>query len=224
MIENLWNLKIQILPVVITLVICELPALTRWFNKIPYVPIYFSVFPFSIINRDLSIYLRDDYAYGDDNKLPEDEIERLRKHIINIFIISTTLSVIVTPFLGGFFSAFFLPRDSFSGFCVIFIVYKLIGATEATFDFSKREVANKKTMTWFIIVYLVYLGLFLYIFGETYNWAESFVLKGDWIGLLMASYRGLFGKLILSALILGLLARLASTAITDRKLRDQINE
>lgn len=96
--------------------------------------------------------------------------------------------------------------------------------TEAALDFGKHAVANKKTMTWFLLVYLVYFGLFLYVFGTIYDWAEPFVSIGDWIGLLKAAYVELFGKLILSVLGLGLLSGIAYSAITDRKLRDQIDE
>jgi hypothetical protein len=224
MLENLWNLKIQILPVVLSLVICELPGITRWFKKLPYIPIYFSVFPFSILNHDLSIYLGEDYFYGNGRNLLEEEAENLRKHIINISIISTTLSVIITPLIGGFFSAFFLPLDSFPGFCVIFIAYKLIGMTEAALDFGKHAVANKKTMTWFLLVYLVYFGLFLHVFGTTYDWVEPFIFKKDWIGLFKTTHALLFGKYIFSALIIAILTRLAYAAITDRKLRNQIKD
>jgi hypothetical protein len=222
MIENLWNLKIQILPVVIALIICELPGMTRWLKKLPYIPIYFTVFPFNLLNRDLSIYLGEDYFCGDGSNLPEEEIKSLRSHIIKVSIFSATLSVIVTPFVGGFSSVFFLPSTSFPGFCVIFIAYKLIGMMEAALEFGDHAVANKKTMTWFLLVYLVYFGLFLYIYKTIYDWAGPFVLKGDWIGLLKASYGWLFGTLIFSGLIIGLLSGLASSAITDRKLRDKI--
>jgi hypothetical protein len=223
MINHLWNLKIQILPVVISLIICELPGITRWLKKLPYIPIYFSVFPFNILNRDLSIYLGEDYFYGDGRNLRGEDIERLRKHIINVSMVSAALSVIITPLLGGFFSAFFLPRDSFLGFCIIFIAYKLIGMTEAALDFGKHAVANKKTMTWFLLVYLIYFGLFLYVFGTTYDWTEPFVSQGDWIGLFKNIHSVLFGKYIFSVLIIAFLARFAYSAITDRELRDQLN-
>ncbi len=221
MLGNLWNLKIQILPVVIALIICELPALTRWFKKIPYIPIYFSVFPFNILNRDLSIYLGEDYFYGEDLNLTEDKIEAQRKHINNISTISLALFVFFTPSLGGFLSAFFLPADSLPGFCIIFIVYKLIGMTEAVIDFDKQPVANVKTMMSFILIYLIYFGIFILVFNTTYFWAEPFVLKGDWIGLIKA-IPTLLLYFILSVFVMGPLGRLFSSTITDRKLRDKI--
>lgn len=224
MLGYLWNIKIQIMPVVISLIICELPAMTRWFYKLPYIPIYFTVFPFTFLNRNLSLYLGNDFPYNDIDNLTEADIELLRKRIIIISLISIPLFAIVTPFIGGFLSVFFLPQESFLGFCAIFICYKLFGMIEAAHDFGSHAVANKKTMMCFLFIYLVYFGVFLNVFGTTYDWAKPFVSTGDWIGLLKSSYFELVKNIIINALILGLLSGLAYTAITDRKLRDQIDE
>jgi len=222
MLHDFWNLEIQLLPVVATLFLAELPGLIRRFKRLYYVPIYFSVFPFRELNRDLSRYLGDDYFHGDGPELSQEELSVLQKKIVRLSIISMTLSVVVTPALSGFISAFFLPRSSFAGFVILFIVYKLIGLIQSAMSFCEHAVGTKRNILAYGVIYLVYFGCFITIFEISYDWASPFIAAGDYLALWKEIRMLVFGKIIVLGLIVALLSGVATSLITDRKLREQL--
>ncbi|MDX6766165.1 MAG: hypothetical protein SFU85_05200 [Candidatus Methylacidiphilales bacterium] len=116
MFQNLWNLEIQLIPVIVALLFIEVPGIIRRFKKLFYVPIYFSIFPFRELNKDLSKYLADDWFFGEGASLSKKELDELQKKIVRNSIISMTISVVVTPAIAGFASSFFLPVSSFWAF------------------------------------------------------------------------------------------------------------
>ncbi len=224
MLTKLWELQIQIFPVVCSLIICELPGIIRNLKKLYYVPIYFSMFPLRELNRDLSIYLGEDYFYGEGSGLSDTKLDALRKRILLTSLISLAASVIVTPAIAGFMSAFFLRSIDFAGFCILFIAYKLIGLVRAAMGFKTHAVSNAKTMTWFWLIYIVYFGCFLTVFESTYDWASPFVNTSDWIGLWKAFRGVIFLKIVVSGFIVALIGTAATSIFTDRKLRTQIRD
>lgn len=222
MITKLWTLEVQFFPVVCALLLCEIPGIVRHFHRLYYVPIYFSIFPMRELNRDLSTYLGEDWFYGEGADLSDSKLESLRKRIFLTSLISLAGSVILVPAIAGFLSSFFMRPADFAGFCVLFIAYKLIGLTRAAIGFKEHAVSNKKTMTWFWLVYLVYFGCTLTVFEASYDWASPFVAKGDWAGLWKALRGLLFLKVFVLGFIVALVAAAATSAFTERKLRQQI--
>lgn len=220
--QDLWHIKIQIIPVICTLLLCELPGIVRHLKKLYYVPIYFSVFPLRELNRDLAIYFGDDWFYGSGNALSPAELDALEKRINRTAIISTVLTVVVTPFVAGFVAAFFMPADAFAGFCLLFVLYKLAGLVHAAIGFKAHAVSNKKTMTMFWLVYLVYFGCFLTVFETAYEWASPFIGAGNWSGLWKELRSLLFIKIGVLGIIVTLVTAAATGAITDRKLRAKL--
>ncbi len=222
MINTLWSLEVQLFPVVCALLLCEIPGIVRHFHRLYYVPIYFSLFPMRELNRDLSTYLGDDWFYGEGVDLSDSKLEALRKRIFLTSLISLAGSVILVPAIAGFLSSFFMRPADFAGFCVLFITYKLIGLTRAAIGFKEHAVSNKKTMTWFWLVYLVYFGCTLTVFEASYDWASPFVAKGDWASLWKAVRCFLFLKVLVLGFVVALVAAAATSAFTERKLRQQI--
>jgi hypothetical protein len=110
---DFWNLQIHVFPVVVVLLVCEAIAIFRHFKSLAYVPIYFSVFPFRELNRDLSLYLGDDYFTGGDDLSPA-QTESLRKRIILTGLISLTVAAVVTPAISGFVAAFVMRSSDFA--------------------------------------------------------------------------------------------------------------
>jgi hypothetical protein len=56
-IEEIWNYKIQIIPIILGILIVEFPNWIRKLKKLYYVPIYFSIFPLRELNQELSYYV-----------------------------------------------------------------------------------------------------------------------------------------------------------------------
>ena len=79
MLNNIWELKVQLIPIILAFLIFEIPTLIQRLKKLCYVPIYFSVFPFTQLNYNLSTYLAEDYS-GED--LSDPEAEEFRKKLI----------------------------------------------------------------------------------------------------------------------------------------------
>lgn len=219
--NQIWDLEVQMVPVICALLLCEIPGIIQYLRRLYYVPIYFSLFPLRVLNRDLSTYLGDDWFYGVGANLTDDELESLRKKILQISIISLVGSVVIIPAFAGFFSAFFMRPSDFTGFCMLFIAYKLIGLTRAAIGFKEHAISNRKTMTWFWMVYLVYFGCTLTVFEASYEWASPFVMNGDWVGLWKAVRGVVFLKITVWGFILALVSTAAASAFTERKLRHQ---
>ena len=219
---QIWETKIQILPVVCALFLCEAPGVIRHLKKLYYVPIYFAIFPLRELNRDLAAYFGDDWFYGSGNALSPNELEALEKRINRTAIISIAITVVVTPSVAGFLSAFFMPANAFAGFCLLFILFKLAGLIRAAIGFKNYAVANKKTMALFWLIYVVYFGCFLTVFETAYDWASPFISVGNWSGLWRELRALIFIKIAIVGFIAALVAAIATNAITDRKLRDQL--
>lgn len=220
--QQLWTAKIQISPVVCALLLCEIPGIVRHLKKLYYVPVYFSIFPLRELNRDLATYFGDDWFFGDADAMSSEQIESLERRINRVAVISMALTVVVTPSVAGFLSAFFLPADAFSGFCFLFVLYKLGGLIHAAIGFKSHGLATRKTVFLFWTVYVVYFGCFLTVFETTYDWAAPFIGIGDWTGLWKELRTLLFLKIAVIGFVVALVAAMATNAITDRKLRAQL--
>lgn len=116
LLEDIWFARIQLLPVLLTILLFELPAVIRRWKKLLYVPIYFPAFPLREINQDLSTYLAEDEFYGEGERLTEQQAETLRRKIIRVSIISMGISALLTPLAVGFVSAFYLSNEVFFSF------------------------------------------------------------------------------------------------------------
>lgn len=222
MLHHLWNLEIQLIPVILALLLIEIPGIIRRFKKIFYVPIYFSIFPFRELNKDLSKYLADDWFFGEGAHLSQQELDELQKKIIRTSIISMTISVVITPAIAGFASSFFLPTPSFLGLFILFVAYKLIGLVQSAITFGEHAVATKKNLLIYCIIYFVYFGCFITIFEISYDWARPYVEAGDLAGLWKEVRILVFGQIIVLGLIVALVAGVATSLITERRLRQQI--
>jgi len=56
-IEEIWNYKIQIIPIILGILIVEFPNWIRKLKKLYYVPIYFSILSLRELNQELSYYV-----------------------------------------------------------------------------------------------------------------------------------------------------------------------
>lgn len=104
-VEKVWSFEIHLFPVMVGLMLYEVPALLRRLRKVYYVPVYFSVFPFRAINQQLSTYLADDFL-GIGENLGKKVVERLRRRLIFTSVVSAFLDAILIPLVFGSLAAF----------------------------------------------------------------------------------------------------------------------
>lgn len=219
MIDQIWQFKIQLIPVVLTLFIYEVPAMIRRARKLFYVPIYFSIYPLREINQDLSVYLAEDYMICAGCDLTEKQAEKLRKKIILTSIVSASLDTILIPILIGFIAAFYLPSDVFTQFLVVLVVYKVITVTTSVRNFHYHSIGNRRNIAFLIFIYIVYIGVAIEMLKTSYSWTTPFVLAGNWYGLWSAFTALVFGKIIAQGLVLAVLVAIFTNYIADREIR-----
>jgi hypothetical protein len=222
MLSELWSWKIQILPILLTVLLFESPAIIRRWKKLFYVPIYFSVFPLKELNQDLATYLIEDDMIGLGERLTPDQVEKLRKKIIVLSVVSMTIGALFAPLLTGFISAFYMTKEIFIQFMVIFILYKAIFLVKSIVQFHHHAIGTVRNRVILSAIYVSYLGVIFEIMRSTFNWTAPYVQSGSWSNLFSDLSTLIFGKAILGILILGLLTAVFVSWITDRELRERV--
>jgi hypothetical protein len=219
MIEQIWGYKIQLLPVILTLLIYEIPAIIRKMKKLYYVPIYFSIYPLREINQNLSIYLAEDYFICTGCDLSDEEAEKLRKKIIYTSTISASLDAVVIPLLIGFITAFYLPTNVFTQFLVVLFIYKAVTITSSLKNFHYHSIASRRNIALLIMVCIVYIGVVIEMLRTSYSWTKPFVLVGNWAGLWLSLTAFIFGKVIAEGLVFAVVVAIFAKYIADREIR-----
>lgn len=217
--ENIWQYEIQIVPVLLAMLLIEIPTALRRLQKFYYVPIYFSVFPFRELNADLAYYLGEDYFLGGEPN--EDQAERLRKKILATSIISMALSALMIPALAGFGSAFFLEPRLVVQLVLVFLFYKSIGIVRAIVEFSTHAVGTSRNRILLVLIYIGYLGVASRMIVKTHGFVRPFVERRDWAGLLASTTDLIFSRVLVEFFLLTLISTAFTTFIMDRKVRSE---
>ena len=212
LLTRVWNLEIQIVPVLAAVLLAELPNVLRRRAGLPYAPIYFTVFPLRELNTDLAIYLGEDW-YTDTSHIGS---PRLRRRILAWSITSVTISAVFIPMLIGFFGAFFLTTRTLHQFLIIFLLYKSQGILRAIRNFPMHAVGTRRNTILLVIIYLFYLGIAVQLITQTFSWTRRFVAVGDWAGLVTALSHFLFWTFGVEYLVLTVLLALFVVYLTER--------
>ena len=216
--KEIWNWKIQVLPILLSILLFEAPAIIRRLKKLLYLPIYFSVFPLRELNQDLSIYLvEDDYRSGEE--LTTEQAERLRKKIIIVSILSMAIGALLTPLIVGFSSAFFMDKDVFIQFIIILLMYKVILLSKSIYRFHLYAIGSARNLFLLGFIYFCYLGVVFEVLRTSFNWTLPYVQARNWGGMLSDLSALVFGKALIEMLILSLLTAIFVSLITDREIR-----
>lgn len=216
MLNNIWELKVQLIPIILAFLIFEIPTLIQRLKKLCYVPIYFSVFPFTQLNYNLSTYLAEDYS-GEDLSDPEAEV--FRKKLILISILSVVIATIIIPSFTGFLGAFFLTETTLLHFLMILGVYKTVAVTRSILNFHYYSIATKRNRFFLGVIYFFYIGIVLYTINAVFYWTTPFVVNKNWGGLISGIADLLFGKIALNGIIISLLTAIFTSWVADRKIR-----
>lgn len=220
--ESIWIARIQLVPVILTIAVFELPAVIRRIRKLYYVPIYFSVFPLRELNFDLSTYLGEDYMYGTGERLTDKEVDALKRKIIVVSLVSMAIGALLTPLFVGFIGAFYLPKDVFLQFLTVLLIYKAVLLTKSITTFHHHSVGSLRNILLLMTVYVCYLGVVFEILRNTYSWTSKYVGNSNWMGLLSDLSTLVFGEFVIGIVLLSLFTSVFVSMITDRRLRENV--
>lgn len=216
-IARAWEYNVQVVPVLIALGIVEIPAYIQKRMRLAYVPIYFAIFPLGELNKDLSVYLGDDYWYGGD--ISEAAAEELRRRIMFKAILSMAIAALAIPLVAGFAGAFFLTTTTLAQFLIVASALKLSRIARAVRDFPLHANGTFRNRWLLSLIYFFYLGVFVQMILLAYGWTRPFVDQQRWPELAAALSDLLFTKVAAQAIVLGLLTAAFVSLIADRKLR-----
>lgn len=221
MIEEIWNFKIQIIPIVLAILIVELPNWIRKLKKLYYVPIYFSIFPLRELNEELSYYLGEDYFIGEGAELSEAELKKLKKKIIIDSIISTLISAVLIPSIAGFIFAFIFSKEVLIQSLITIFIYKLVIVSMAVWNFRHHAIATRKNIFLLILIYIGYIGVFIQMIRTSFNWASPFIEIKNWSGMANGLADLIFNKGIAQGLILAAVTAVIVALFTDKEIRNE---
>jgi len=221
MLEEIWQYKLQIVPVLLFMLLFELPAFLRKLKKTFYVPIYFSIYPLRQINQDLSTYLGEDDFYDEGWRLDPAQAETLRRKIIFTSVVSATIDALLVPLVVGLVAAFLLEKAAFFQFVTVLAVYKVISISFSLRNSHLHILDSKWKNALLAIIYIAYIGVVIEMLRTSYFWASPFVSASDWAGLLSSFSAFVFGKTLAQGLVFAFLVAIFSNFIADRKLREQ---
>lgn len=216
MLEKLWLTEVQVFPLILAFLIFKVPGYIHSLKKDVYVPIYFSVFPFSLLNTNLSTYMAEDY-YG--TEMTEIEAEKFRIKMIIVSSISITISVALIPALTGFLSAFFLTEKTMIHFLIVMFLYLLFITTKSLLNFKYHSVANKNNKIILSIIYFFYIGIVIWIINNSYNWAFSYVQVKSWSKMFVDFFDLLFGEIGFKLIFLLIVTNGFSMFVSSRNVR-----
>lgn len=214
---RIWTFEIQVVPVLVALGIVELPAFVQRRMRLAYVPIYFAVFPLAELNKDLSIYLGEDYWYGQETT--ETSADELRRRIVFKAILSMAIASLAIPLLTGFAGAFFLTASTLSQFLLVATMLKLIRIVRAIRDFPTHANGTRANRALLSLIYFFYLGVFVQMILKAYRWTKPYVESNQWPELAAALSDLVFTRVVAQAIVLSLLTAAFVSLIADRKLR-----
>jgi hypothetical protein len=219
LLAELWLARVQIVPVLLALGILELPGIIQKRFRLAYVPIYFAVFPLGELNKDLSIYLGEDYWYGGD--ISENEAEDLRKQILFKSILSMAIAALAIPLFTGFLTAFFLTADSLTHFIILAVLLKLSRILRSVWDFPQHANGTTRNRLLLALIYFLYLGVLVQMILLAYHWTRPFIDARNWSGLAVSLGDLLFTRVVAEAIVLSLLTAAFVALIADRNLRQK---
>jgi hypothetical protein len=88
---KIWEYQIQVIPIITLVFIYELGFFIRKYNRKVYIPVYFTVFPFSETNLNVAQFLGEDYWYDDGKIDTENKKKAKLLQIRNISLISLAI-------------------------------------------------------------------------------------------------------------------------------------
>ena len=218
---DLWGFSVQLVPMLLALIIIELPNYIRQMKRLYYVPIYFSIYPLRELNGDLSWFLDEDYNYYRERDKSEAEISVIKRRIQITSVISIAISAVAIPALAGFLFAFIFDRPLITQFTIVAGLYYLWKCVSAIKNFKFYAVASRKNTILLALVYFGNIGVFLTMVNKTFSWTFNFVESNNWSGLFYSLADLVFSQAIASAIILAGVTAVIIEYFTKERIKDE---
>lgn len=212
-----WNYKLSLLPVLLTYLIFDLPAIVRRMTRVAYVPIYFIVFPSGHSDQLYAQYFNEDFFYGEGAQMSADEKRRLRHKIQATAIFSMVFATVVAPWLCGFIAAFYLSKQQFAEFVIFLLVAKTILIFFSLRRLKLESPAMSKggsvyyvTALYSAYLFFVWLGL-----SKAYEWTHTHLNNKGVVGLALGLLDYAYADIFINIIIVAAITWGATTLFTD---------
>lgn len=169
--SDAWNFKLSVLPVLVTYLIFEIPALVRKYYRRFYTPIYFMFFPLGHTDQLYAQYFNEDDWYGVGETQTKEEKEAVRTKIIATSILSMIFSAVVAPWATGFASAFYLNHSQFQEFVAFLLIVKFLTLSYSIYNLRNVSFIYKSnSLGWVVLTYVFYLFLVWWGVTNAFQW------------------------------------------------------
>jgi hypothetical protein len=219
LLSQVWSYKISLVPILVTYILFDLPAIGRKLTGVAYVPIYFIFFPSGHSDRLYAQYFNEDWFYGNGALMSDEDKRALRRRIQATAVLSMVFATIVAPWLCGFISAFYLTTNQFVEFLWFLIVVKAVLIAWVLHKLRAESIAATKGNSFYYVIalYAAYLILVWRGLTKAYDWTHlNLETKGFFglaVGLLDYAYVDIFINIVIvSAVTWGLMTLFTNPA------------
>jgi hypothetical protein len=204
----------------------ELPTLLRRFYREYYVPLYFSIAPLDVINKEIAVYLGRHYMIGHVDFSAEEYEEmlpRIKRRAVALLVFSSA----VWPSIIGALAAFFLAPIHVGAFVLLFLLLRAEKIFNAWVDTRVHGgIYPPVSRISYALIYVFYLCGFVLSFRAAHKNAYRFTSVADYVGLIddyIGHLQALF-FLIVVTLIATVLVNLFINPRTQKQSFEQIEE
>ncbi|MDZ4791330.1 MAG: hypothetical protein SGJ17_09015 [Hyphomicrobiales bacterium] len=181
-----WSYQFSLVPVLVTYLIFETPALIRRLTKIAYVPLYFIFFPSGHSDSLYAQYFNEDHFYPEGASMSDAQKIALRHRIQATAIFSMIFACILAPWICGFFSAFYLTKSQFIEFLIFWILMKFALLTWVLIELRNDSEVSRKSFGLILLFYLFYFILVILGLTKSFDWTYTNLDSKGFIGLIGA--------------------------------------
>lgn len=202
-----WAYKVSLLPVLITYLIFDFPAIIRRLTKIAYVPIYFTVFPLGHSDKLYAEYLNEDDFYGVGETMSSAEKDVLRRKIQATAVFSMVFAAVLAPWICGLAAAFYLAPNQFGEFLVFFFVTKtfLISMALINLRLESRAADKPPAIISVVGIYVLYLVFVWHGLTKSFKWATSQIADHGYSGFFIALLDYIYTDLLINVAVVAAL-------------------
>lgn len=212
-----WTYKVSLVPVLLTYLLFDFPAIVRKLTRVAYVPIYFVVFPLGHSDQLYAEYLNEDDFYGIGQTMTLKEKQALRRKLQSTAIISMVFAAVIAPWLCGFVSAFYLTRAQFVEFLVFFFVVKIFLIFKSLWNLRQDSRAASQPPAFISVVgiYVLFLVFVWYGLTKSFDWTSNHMGSKGIAGLLAALADYAYVDLLLNVGVVAALTWAFTVKFTD---------
>jgi membrane protein CcdC involved in cytochrome C biogenesis len=211
-----WTYKFSLMPVLLTYLIFELPALIRRYTRRAYIPIYFMFFPLGHSDQMYAQYFNEDDMYGVGESMTDAQKETLRTRIKVTAVASMIFAAVIAPWLCGFIAAFYLTQSEFFEFIWFLMILKTLLICTSLYAIKQSDsfVMRSHSFKFVVLIYIAYLFLIWRGVTKSFSWTFSNINANGFLGLLQELAEYAYMDVFLNIIVVGL----GTWAITNHYL------